>query len=289
MDIIIKNGFVYDPINDIDGEKIDLCISEGKLVDKINIKRVKVIDASGMAIMPGGIDIHSHIAGAEVNAGRLLRPEDHFKDYERKTDITRSGVGRSVPSTFTTGYRYSKMGYTTVMNPSMPPLEARHTHEELEDTPILDKASYPLIGDWWFVLESLRDNEIKSCAAHVAWLMNATKGYAIKIVNPGGVEAWGFGRNVKDIDDPVPHFNVTPKEIVRGLCEVNQLLNLPHTIHVHTNRLGQPGNYVTALKTMRCVEDLAEEDQPNIHITHCQFNSFKGDDWNTLDSGSEET
>jgi formylmethanofuran dehydrogenase subunit A len=238
--------------------------------------------------MPGGVDIHSHIAGAEVNAGRLLRPEDHVKDVEAKTEITRSGVGYSVPSTFTTGYRYSRMGYTTVMNPSMPPLEARHTHEELNDTPMIDKAAYPLLGDWWFVLEYLRDDLLEECAAHVAWMMRAIKGYAIKIVNPGGLEAWGFGRNVKSIDDPVPHFNITPRDIIRGLCKVNTLLNLPHTIHVHTNNLGKPGNYSTALETMKCVEDLAEENRPAIHITHCQFCAFKGSGWGTVRSGAEE-
>ena len=185
-------------------------------------------------------------------------------------------AGSSIPSTFTTGYRYSRMGYTTLMNPSMPPLEARHTHEELEDTPMVDKATYPLLGDWWFVLEHLRDGLIKECAAHVAWMMAATRGYAIKIVNPGGLEAWGFGSNVKDLDDSVPHFNITPREIIRGLCKVNKLLNMPHTIHVHTNNLGKPGNYVTAIETMKCAEDLAEEKRPNIHITHCQFSAFKG-------------
>ena len=285
---IVKNGFVYDPLNRIDGEKMDLAISDGKIVGKVYEKKAKVIDASGMIVMPGGVDIHCHIAGAEVNAGRLLRPEDHFRDVEAKTPITRSGVGYSVPSTFTTGYRYARMGYTTIMNPSMPPLEARHTHEELDDTPMVDKASYPLLGDWWFVLEYLRDGMIKECAAHVAWIMVATKGYAIKIVNPGGLEAWGFGQNVRNIDDPVPHFNITPKEIIRGLCKVNKLLHMPHTIHVHTNNLGKAGNYVTALDTMKCVENLALEDKPVIHITHCQFSAFKGSNWRTLRSGAEE-
>jgi formylmethanofuran dehydrogenase subunit A len=241
-----------------------------------------------MVVMPGGVDIHSHIAGGKVNSGRLLRPEDHFKDFERKTAVTRSGVGYSIPSTFTTGYRYARMGWTTVMDPAMPPLEAKHTHEELSDTPIIDKASYPLLGDWWFVLEYLRDGKIEECARHVAWMIKATKGYAIKLVNPGGLEAWGFGRNVKNIDDQVPYFGITPREIIRGLCKVNRLLNLPHTIHVHTNNLGKPGNYVTALETMRCVEDLARDDKPVIHITHCQFSAFKGDDWRTLESGAEE-
>ncbi|MBS7659658.1 formylmethanofuran dehydrogenase subunit A, partial [Candidatus Bathyarchaeota archaeon] len=288
MELLIKNGYVFDPINGINGEKMDIAVKDGKIVEEVNEHRAKVIDATGMTVMPGGIDIHSHIAGGKVNAGRLLRPEDHFKDVERKTAITRSGVGYSIPSTFTTGYRYARMGWTTVMDPAMPPLEAKHTHEELSDTPIIDKASYPLLGDWWFVLEYLRDGNIEECARHVAWMIKVTKGYAIKLVNPGGLETWGFGRNVKSIDDPVPYFNVTPREIIRGLCRVNKLLHLPHTIHVHTNNLGVPGNYQTTLDTMKCVEDLAEDNKPVIHITHVQFCAFKGEDWRTLHSGAED-
>jgi len=288
LPILVKNGFVYDPLNGIDGEKMDLLIEGGKIVEEFTSKDIQVIDASGMLVMPGGVDIHSHIAGAEVNSGRLLRPEDHVKDVELKTEITRSGVGYSVPSTFTTGYRYARMGYTMVINPSMPPLEARHTHEELNDTSIIDKATFPLIGDWWFVLEYLRDGKIEECASHVAWMLSAIKGYAIKIVNPGGLEAWGFGRNVRNFDDTVPYFNITPREIVQGLCKVNKMLNLPHTIHVHTNNLGKPGNYETTLETMKSVENFSDGDKPSIHITHCQFSAFKGEDWGTLTSGAEE-
>lgn len=285
---MIKNGFVYDPINCVNGEKMDIAIRDGKIVEKVNELRAEKVDASGMIVMPGGVDIHCHIAGSEVNTGRLLRPEDHFRDFERKTPKTRSGVGYSVPSTFTTGYRYARMGYTTIMNPSMAPLEAKHTHEELNDTPMVDKGTYPLLGDWWFVLEYLKKGEIEECARYVAWMITSTKGYAIKIVNPGGLEAWGSGRNLSSIDDQVPYFGITPREILRGLLKVNKLLNLPHTIHVHTNNLGKPGNYLTALDTMKCVEDLASEDEPAIHITHCQFSAFKGSDWRTLKSGAEE-
>jgi formylmethanofuran dehydrogenase subunit A len=288
MELLIRNGLVYDPLNGVDGEKMDVAVKDGKIVKKVNERRAKKIDASGMIVMPGGVDIHSHIAGGKVNSGRLLRPEDHFRDYEPKTPITRSGVGYSIPSTFTTGYRYARMGYTTVMDPAMPPLEAKHTHEEFNDTPIIDKASYPLIGDWWFVLEYLREGKVEECARHVAWMITSTKGYAIKLVNPGGLEAWGFGHNVTSLDDQVPYFCITPREIIRGLCKVNKLLNLPHTIHVHTNNLGKPGNYTTALETMKCVEDLAEEGKPAIHITHCQFSAFKGEDWRTFESGAEE-
>ena len=288
MELLIKNGFVYDPINGINGEKMDIAIQNGKIVKSVNEQKAKKIDASGLTVMPGAVDIHTHIAGGEVNTGRLFRPEDHVKDIVRKTSLTRSGVGYSIPSTFVTGYRYSRMGYTTVMNPSMAPLSAKHTHEELNDIPMLDKATYPLIGDWWFVLEYLRKGDLEGCAKHVAWMMETTKGYAIKIVNPGGLESWGFGRNVHSIEDQVPNFGITPREIICGLAKVNKMLNLPHTIHLHTNNLGIPGNYATTLETMKALESVATDGKPVCHITHLQFSSFAGDDWRTLRSGAEE-
>ena len=286
-ELLIKNGFVFDPINKINGEIMDIAIKGGKIVQKVSSK-AQVIDASGLTVMPGGVDIHTHIAGGEVNTGRVIRPDDHVKDVERKTPMTRSGTGYSIPSTFTTGYRYSRMGYTTVMNPSMAPLQAKHTHEELNDIPLLDKATYPLLGDWWFVLENLAKDNIEECAKHVAWMLDITKGYAIKIVNPGGLESWGFGHNVHSIDDQVANFCITPREIICGLAKVNALLNLPHSIHLHTNNLGLPGNYTTTMDTMKALESVPYNGKPVGHITHLQFASFAGDSWAHFNSASEE-
>jgi formylmethanofuran dehydrogenase subunit A len=288
-ELIIKNGFVFDPTNQINGEKMDICIKNGKIVSSVNEHKAKKIDATGLTVMPGGVDIHTHIAGGEVNTGRMVRPEDHIKDTVTKTALTRSGTGYSIPSTFVTGYRYSRMGYTTVMNPSMAPLEAKHTHEELNDVPMLDKASYPLIGDWWFVLEYLKKHDFEACARHVAWMMDTTKGYAIKIVNPGGLESWGFGKNVHSIDDEVPNFCITPREIMCGLAKVNTMLNLPHSIHLHTNNLGLPGNYTTTLETMKALESVPMTGgRPVGHITHLQFASFGGDGWGSMKSAAPE-
>jgi formylmethanofuran dehydrogenase subunit A len=288
MELLIKNGFVYDPINGVNGQKMDIAVKDGKIVERVNEQNAKIIDASGMTVMAGGVDLHSHIAGAEVNMARTLRPEDHYKDFERKTSVTRSGVGSTAPSVYTTGYRYSKMGYTTVMNPSMAAFKAKHAHEEMSEMPGIDKATYPLLGDWWFTLDALEKGNIEECAQYIAWMMNAVKGYAIKIVNPGGLEAWGFGKNVRSIDDQVPGYNLTPRDIIRGLCKVNKLLNMPHTIHLHTNNLGTPGNYASTLETMKCMEDLATDDKPVCHITHIHYSSIKGDSWMNMTSGAEE-
>lgn len=285
-EILVKNGIVYDPANKIDGERMDIPVRDGKIVENVS-GNAEIIDASGFLVMAGGVDIHSHIAGSKVNAGRIMRPEDHYKDPVSKTDLTRAGVGYSVPSTFVTGYRYSKMGYTSVFEPASPPLKTRHTFEELNDIPLLDKAHYPLFGNNMFVMEYLSAGKVEECAAYVAWMIEATKGYAIKIVNPGGVEAWGWGKNVSNLDDQVPYFNITPREIIRGLCKVNKILGLPHTIHVHPNNLGKPGNYENTIKTMDCVRDLANG-KPIIHLTHIQFEGYGGRDWLSLSSGASE-
>ena len=46
MEHIIKNGFVYDPLNEVDGEKMDICIKDGKIVDSVS-SNANVIDATG--------------------------------------------------------------------------------------------------------------------------------------------------------------------------------------------------------------------------------------------------
>ena len=134
----IINGRVHDPTNDIDGEVRELCISDGKIVASVP-EGTPHIDARGMAVLPGGVDIHCHIAGPKVNLARKLQPEDHRLDPHPGTDVTRSGTGGIVPSTFATGYRYAALGYTTAMEAAVPPLAARHVLEEFHDTPVIDK------------------------------------------------------------------------------------------------------------------------------------------------------
>jgi len=289
-DLIIKNGLVYDPLNDIDGEKKDIYIKDGMVVKKVN-GDAKVIDATGMIIMPGGVDIHSHIAGAKVNAGRTLRPEDKVPESnEKKNKIRRSGTGFSVPSTWATGYRYATLGYTTVCEPAMPLLEARHTHEEFLETPIIDKLAMPIFGNNWYVLKFVRENDIEKLAAYVNWILKATKGYAIKIVNPGGVENWAWGKNCDSVDSPVLHWDVTPRQIVESLAKANELLGLPHSIHVHCNNLGHPGNYEHTIETFKICEGIEPygERERSLHITHCQFDAYAGTNWGNFESGASQ-
>ncbi len=60
-DIIIKNGTV---VTDIDSKKVDIGVKDGKIASLgprlIESSHTELIDASGMYVFPGGIDVHVH-------------------------------------------------------------------------------------------------------------------------------------------------------------------------------------------------------------------------------------
>ena len=274
----ISGGYVYDPINGVDGQTKDLWIENGKIVEAPTdpgVRPTRTLDATGLVILPGGIDMHCHIAGPKVNTARKMRPEEKRRgETIKRTAITHSGTMGSVPSTFATGYKYIGLGYTTAFDAAVPPLTARHAHEEFEDTPCIDKGFYVLMGNNHFVMKSIQDKEPEKLKAFMGWLLGAAKGYGAKLVNPGGVEVWKqkASGNVSGIDDTVSHFNVTPREIIRNVSHTVDKLRLPHAVHIHCNNLGMPGNYTTTLETMRALEGHRG------HITHIQFHSYGGGD-----------
>jgi formylmethanofuran dehydrogenase, subunit A (EC 1.2.99.5) len=288
---IIKNGHVFDPVQGIKGDKKDICVKDGKIVESVGAS-AKVIDASGKTVMAGALDIHSHVAGPKVNAGRWYRPEDKHFDSHKKPGITRIEGGKSIPTVFKTGYEYARMGFTFVMEAAMPPLYARHVHEEIHDTPIIDEGALPVLGNNWFIMEYIKNEEIENTAAYIAWILRQTKGYGIKSVNPGGTEAWAWGLNCTTIHDPVPYFDITPGQIMTGLMKANEYLGLPHSVHVHQNDLGNPGNYKTTLETLKLAEGVTVKNafgrEQILHSTHLQFHSYKGTNWGDFESGAKE-
>src|SRR5947209_457572 len=133
----ITGGKVYDPANGVNGEMKDVCISDGHIVAEV--EGARTLDATGMVVFPGGVDIHTHVAGAALNFARAMIPEDHRRNEPFvRTQTLRGGIGGATPTTYVTGYLYAGLGYTTVNEAAVPILSARHTHDEVRDTPIVD-------------------------------------------------------------------------------------------------------------------------------------------------------
>jgi formylmethanofuran dehydrogenase subunit A len=268
----IAGGAVYDPANGIDGEVRDVCIADGRVVDDVP-PGAKTIDARGMAVMPGGVDIHAHVASSSVNVARRLLPEDHDRDPVRAPSldegVARSGTGGTVPTSFSTGYRYAGLGYTTVFDAAVAPLHARASHAEFDDTPIVDGGFFLLLGNDEYLIRQIDAGERERAREYAAWLLGAAGGYAIKIVNPGGIERWKRGdRDRTELDTPIGSSRVTPRAILETLVDTANALRLPHAAHIHCNNLGIPGNVATTLESMRATSGR------RAHFTHLQFHSY---------------
>jgi formylmethanofuran dehydrogenase subunit A len=285
MLIKLSGGKVYDPAHQVDGKVMDIYIRDGRIVSQPRDDETidQTYNLNGKVVMAGAIDMHTHIGGGKVNIARMMLPEDHRADPSQHSDLCRSGCGHAAPSTFTTGYRYAEMGYTAAFEPALSPVNARQSHLEMGDTPIIDKGGYAMIGsDDYFLRMLAAKKDQNAINDYVAWIMHASQAIGIKVVNPGGISAFKFNQRALDLDEQNSHYQVTPREVLKALSRAVHELGVPHPLHVHGNNLGVPGNMETTLKTMG-----ASEGYP-LHLTHIQFHSYGTEGDRKFSSGAAQ-
>jgi formylmethanofuran dehydrogenase subunit A len=262
----LAGGRVIDPARGCD-DVGDVWIRDGRIVEPpAGGQADDTHDVSGKIVMAGAIDIHSHIAGANVNTARLLLPDWHPGAEVRpgETPLARAGWSADL-----TGCLYAAMGFTTVVEPAVVPHHALHAHLELADTPIIDKAILSVLGNDDFLLGLLRGREGASAVSdYVAWTLETTRGLGIKVINAGGAMAFKSNVRAFSLDDVVPSYGVTSRQIVKTLQQAVHALGVPHPLHVHCNNLGVAGNVETALATIAAAEGLP------LHLAHLQFYAY---------------
>jgi len=223
------------------------------------------------------------VAGAKVNLGRAMQPEPRRtgEHYSATRELPSGSLG-FVPTTFATAYRYTGLGYTTVFDAAVAPLLARLAHRDLDELPNLDNGCFLLVGNDRRLLELLAAGDRAAARDYYAWLLTVARGYAPKLVNPGGVESWKQGRagDAVDLDEPLPDLPLTARQILEQTARLGAELNLPHPLHVHCNNLGLPGNWRTTLATMQTLAGL------RAHLTHIQFHSYAGGPGDNASFGS---
>ncbi|MBL8891767.1 MAG: formylmethanofuran dehydrogenase subunit A [Planctomycetaceae bacterium] len=273
---VVRGATVFDPLHGVNGKVTDIWIKNGRIIAPLESSgQVEVVDAHGLVAMPGGIDMHCHIAGSKVNAARSLRCDDRALAEPIRSRFDRgeffSGTMGSVPSTFAAAYKYAAMGYTAAFDAAVSPLLARQAHRELDDFPGLDKGFFTLVGNHVALLRAVADRNERQVQRILAWLLSSSAGYAPKVVNPGGVENWKqTGVDVRSLDQRIGFFDTTPRQVLQAIASAANELRLPHPLHIHTNHLGMPGNWRTTLESMRSLAGLSA------HFAHIQFHSYGG-------------
>ncbi len=266
MLIHLKGGGIVDPLNGRD-EVADLWIENDRVIaPPLGKQPDDVHDVSGKIVMAGAIDIHSHIAGGNVNSARLLLPEKHqnFLPYPPALPLSTAKW-----STFETGTLYASMGFTTVIEPAISPHQALQAHLELADIPIIDKGILTVLGNDDFLLSLLRDKESPAAIAdYVASAIAASNGLGVKCINAGGAAAFKYNARTFSLDDVVPFYGLTSRQIVEALQRAVEDCKIPHPLHLHANNLGIPGNVATAFATIEAARG------ERLHLAHLQFYSY---------------
>jgi formylmethanofuran dehydrogenase subunit A len=262
----LRGGHIIDPVHAVDRVG-DLWFEDGRIIEPPEGRKADVeYDVAGHIVMAGAIDIHSHIAGGGVNTARLLLPETHRAHLPRPKSTPLSDAGWTA---FETGRQYAQLGFTTVIEPAVLPHHALHTHLEFADIPIIDKGFLTVLGNDDFLLGALRDRESDTAIAdYIGATLAGTRAIGIKCANPGGV--CGCKQNLRSfsLDDEVPEYGVSAREIFTRLQRAVSDTGIPHPLHLHMSNLGLAGNIDTALATIDAAQGLP------LHLAHAQFYTY---------------
>lgn len=267
MLVKLKGGRVIDPAHNRD-EIADLYFKDGRMCRKPLLSGGPDVtyDVSGKIIMAGGVDVHSHIAGGNVNSARLMLPEQQALWRQGRQDRAPGSAGWTAQET---GKRYAQMGYTTVIEPAILPEHALQAQMEMADIPIIDTGGLAVLGNDDYLLGLIRKSAGKQeINDYIAWVLDATKCLGIKTINAGGPAALKFNARSFSLDDEVPEYGVSSRQIVKTLQYAINDLGVRHPLHVHCNNLGIAGNVGSALDTMDAAEGLP------MHFAHIQFYGY---------------
>ncbi len=269
--ICLRGAKIIDPRNRIDGEIRDLWIEGERIVAAPMVEEdVEVIDARGWVAAPGGIEIHSHIAGAQMAMARSFTMQEG------------SLFDRLLLSPSEIAQAYLKLGYTTVFDAAMSPLMSWLAQTDLNEMEGLDRGAYTLVSDQTSVLTAIANRDDEALKAALAWLLARSDGYALKLVNPGVGLAWRLVKSIHSLDDELDGERLTQRRIILALAEAARALGLPHPIHVHASNLGQPGNWQSFCETVLALEGLPA------HFCHIQFYCYGKDDKGRLCSAADQ-
>lgn len=270
--MIIRLSQVRSCDGNVDSSQVgDLYLVDGVLATSVPSGRK--IDAEyrlpGHVVLPGGIDIHTHIGGGKVNIARLLLPHRTDRLDTASSKPWLAPLSCPVPNTWETGRRYLQMGYTTCFEPAMLPAGARHAHAEMRDIPWLDTGGYVLLGNERMLLQWISQGvPQQQITDYVAWMLRSHAACAVKVVNAGGIDAFKFNQRHLDLDETHPIYRVTPRRILQVLAAAVADLGLAHPLHVHCSNLGKAGNIASTLATIDAVEGR------RLHLAHAQYHCY---------------
>lgn len=254
--IIVKNGLVFDPINNIEGEIKDILIENGQIVEKFSSEsEVKKIDAKGKTVIPAALDIHAHIASQQINWARLLGAKnDTFQ--KAWNGLTLENIARA----------YISNGYTFVLEANVFPSLAKQTIFNFTNLPTLDKAMLLNASNLWPLELEFQKEKVEDMAVFLSDLLLKTKGFGIKAYNPFEAEDWHFKVLRSDLSQQGRLYNFSALSVYETLTKCVEHLGLPHSIHAHIEGYEQEKGKANLNLILNAIKNLNLKASPKTNL-----------------------
>lgn len=221
--LLVKNGFVFDPFNNIKGEKKDVLIEDGKFVDKFTSSNdIQELNANGKTVIPAATEIHAHVASQQLNWVRLLGSDS--QDFRNLWNgLTLNGIAKD----------YISNGYTFILEANVFPSLTKQTIFDLKRLPVLDKAFLLNPSNLWALELEFQKDMVEEGAVFLSNLLEKVKGFGLKAYDPFEAEYWNWKVVRKNLTEKGRLFNFTPMDVYEKLLRFVEYLGLPHSIHTH--------------------------------------------------------
>ena len=200
------------------------------------------IDARGMVVMPGGVDIHAHIAGPKVNAARKLLPEEHRADVLDRTAIAALGHRRHRPLDVRhrlplRAARLHDRRRGRRRRRSPPATRSPSCATRRSSTPLF----LVLMGNNLAALRAHPRATRRACARRSPGGCRRPAATASSSSTPAA-SSCGSAATATSPRSTTTVAGVTPRQVIEAIATAVHELGLPHPVHVHCNNLGVAGN-----------------------------------------------
>lgn len=267
QELILKNSFVYDAKNKINGEKKDLLISNGKIVNSLNNEQTaKEIDATDCITFPGLIDVRSHFFAQETSYHQLLSKTHKTRlDHSTVMDVEQAALSH---------------GFTFFCEMDVPVTQSKIALYNMHLSPFLDHAMIMDIGsNWSFLTDFESESSVENIGNTISLLLGLIKGFGISTNCPYHQLYWKL--------DEIPHNSKIPMIPLNALQIFNLLTKaavknsiFPHFVspyqkenasvnHMETLQGIKQNNYTLSTSNQYFLENFS--DLTKFHASNEQF------------------
>ncbi len=262
--IHLANATVIDPAQP--DPPRDLYIHDGKIIAQPADQHTKqTIDLTGHTILPGGIDMHTHLVTPAMSALRTLQ-QHVIRDV-----ISDQLIG----SPTWLRDEYLKLGITTAIDAAITPGDAPAAKLGLRELEPLNTGFLLLLSHHADLLSLINAGDVEAATELAIKLFRNATAMGIKLVNPGSMQTMdGPALDVLDIDQAVEGMQATPRQVLTFFLDLSDKLNIAHPVHIHLPQLGTPDSSPTTCQWLDAMVGR------RAHIAHLQYHCYAYDeDW----------